>query len=63
MLLSSPVGATIADGSATGTIINDDVVAPVLPSLSVSDATRVEGNSGTAKLNFTVSLSQAPRVR
>ncbi|MCC8429963.1 cellulose binding domain-containing protein [Reyranella aquatilis] len=59
VLLSSPVGATIADGSGTGTIINDDVVAPVLPSLSVSDATRVEGNSGTAKLNFTVSLSQA----
>jgi hypothetical protein len=57
--LSSPVGATIADGSATGTIVNDDGTAPVLPGLSVSDATRVEGNSGTAKLNFTVSLSQA----
>ena len=57
--LSSPVGATIADGSGTGSITNDDVAAPVLPSLSVSDATRVEGNSGTAKLNFTVSLSNA----
>ncbi|NQW53970.1 MAG: cellulose binding domain-containing protein [Rhodospirillales bacterium] len=59
VLLSSSVGATIADGSGTGTIANDDVAAPVLPSLSVSDATRAEGNSGTAKLNFTVSLSKA----
>ena len=59
VMLSSPVGATIADGSGTGSITNDDVAAPVLPSLSVSDATRVEGNSGTAKLNFTVSLSNA----
>ena len=59
VMLSSPVGATIADGSGTGSITNDDVAAPVLPSLSVSDATRVEGNSGTAKLNFIVSLSNA----
>lgn len=59
VLLSSPVSATIADGSGTGTIANDDVAAPVLPSLSVSDAARAEGNSGTATLNFTVSLSKA----
>jgi chitinase len=58
VLLSSPVGATIADGSGTGTITNDDGAGPVLPGLSVSDATRAEGNSGTAKLNFTVSLSK-----
>jgi len=59
VLLSSPVGATIADGSGTGTIINDDGAAPDLPGLSVSNAMRAEGNSGTAKLNFTVSLSKA----
>jgi len=33
--------------------------APVLPSLSIADATRAEGNSGTAMLDFTVSLSKA----
>jgi chitinase len=60
VMLSSPVGGTIADGSATGIIVNDDVAAPpVLPSLSVGDATVVEGNSGTANLLFTVSLSKA----
>ena len=59
VLLSSPVGATIADGSGIGTIVNDDGTAPVLPGLSVSDATRTEGNSGTARLDFTVSLSKA----
>ena len=59
VLLSSPVGATIADGSGTGTITNDDGAAPVLPGLSVSDATRAEGNSGTGMLDFTVSLSKA----
>jgi chitinase len=59
VLLSSPVGATIADGSGTGTITNDDGAGPVLPGLSVSDATRAEGNSGTGMLDFTVSLSKA----
>ena len=59
VLLSSPVGATIAHGSGIGTITNDDVAAPVLPGLSVSDARRAEGNSGTAMLDFTVSLSKA----
>src|SRR5829696_6521534 len=35
--LSSPTGATIADGSAVGTIMNDDV-APGLPKVTISDA-------------------------
>ncbi len=56
--LSSPAGATIADGSATGTILNDDV-AVVLPKLSIADATVTEGNSGTADLTFTVTLDKA----
>ncbi|MBA4789699.1 MAG: cellulase family glycosylhydrolase [Rhizobiales bacterium] len=57
--LSAPSGATIADGLGTGTITNDDVVAPVLPTLSVSDATVAEGNSGTKVMTFTVTLSAA----
>ncbi|QTL02897.1 cellulase family glycosylhydrolase [Aquabacter sp. L1I39] len=57
LTLSNPAGATIADGSATGTIVNDDV-AP-LPALSVADASVTEGNSGTKELAFTVSLSAA----
>lgn len=56
LALSSPNGATIADGSAIGTITNDDA-APVLPTLSVGDATVVEGNNGLQDLAFTVTLS------
>ena len=55
--LSNPVGATILDGSATGTITNDDVP---LPTLSVADATQAEGNSGTTNLGFVVTLSAQP---
>ncbi|SEP49729.1 Aryl-phospho-beta-D-glucosidase BglC, GH1 family [Rhodospirillales bacterium URHD0017] len=57
LTLSSPNGATIADGTAVGTITNDDV-APT-PTLAVADATVTEGNSGTRNLAFTVSLSAA----
>ena len=57
LTLSSPSGATIADGTAIGTITNDDT-AP-LPALSVADATVSEGNSGVKDLAFTVSLSAA----
>ncbi len=55
LALSSPSGATIADGSAAGTITNDDV-APVLPTLSVGDASVAEGNGGLQDLAFTVTL-------
>ena len=41
--LSLPVNATIADGTATGTITDDDP----LPVLSIGDASGAEGNSGT----------------
>ena len=48
--LSSPNGATIADGNATGTIINDDVAPPPppppLPNLSISNTSVVEGTPG-----------------
>jgi hypothetical protein len=54
--LSSPSGLTIADGVGVVTIVNDDV-AVVVPSLSVSDATVVEGKNGSRTVSVTVSLS------
>lgn len=57
LTLSSPNGATLADGTASGTITNDDTAS--LPTLAVADATVAEGNSGTKSLAFTVSLSAA----
>lgn len=56
--LSSSVSATIADAQAVGTITNDDV-APVVPSITISDASLLEGNAGTPALSFVVTLSQA----
>ncbi len=56
--LSSPANATIADGSATGTITNDDGPPP-LPTLSIGDASITEGNSGTSPMTFPVTLSSA----
>jgi chitinase len=55
--LTNPVGATLADGQAVGTITNDDAAAT--PTLSIADASVAEGNSGTKTLTFTVSLSPA----
>ncbi len=55
--LNTPVGATLLDGSATGTITNDDA-AP--PTLSIADAAQAEGNSGTSNLGFVVTLSAQP---
>lgn len=56
--LTSATGATIATAQATGTIVNDDQP-PVLPTLSIGNATVTEGNSGTVNMTFTVTLSQA----
>jgi hypothetical protein len=50
--LSSAAGATIADSSGVGTIKDDDAS----PSLSVTDASRTEGDVG---MDFTVRLSAA----
>ncbi len=49
--LSSPTGATIADGQGVGTIVNDDGT-PI--QVSINDVSIVEGNSGTSLLTFTV---------
>jgi subtilisin-like proprotein convertase family protein len=54
--LSSAVNATIVDAEGTGTIVNDDSEA-TLPKLTISNASVVEGNSGTTNAVFTVSLS------
>ena len=47
VVLTGPVGATISHGTAAGTIINDDVAPPALPTLSISDTSVVEGNPGS----------------
>jgi hypothetical protein len=50
--LSNPsLGATIADGTATGTIINDDGPPPLV---TINDVTVTEGDSGTSLMTFTV---------
>ncbi len=53
--LSNNTNATLADGQGVGTITNNDNQ----PTLSISDATVTEGNSGTINAVFTVSLSNA----
>jgi len=53
--LSTPTGATLAAGQevGTGTILDNDST----PTLSISNASVQEGNSGTTDLVFTVMLS------
>ena len=56
LTLSSPTGATIADGAAIGTILTDEAI---VPKIAITDAILKEGDSGTRDLSFTVTLSQA----
>jgi Calx-beta domain-containing protein len=51
--LTKPKNATFQDKQGVGTIVDDDVT----PTLSISDATVVEGNSGATNAVFTLSLS------
>jgi Ca2+-binding RTX toxin-like protein len=53
--LSGATNASITDGQGVGTITNDDG----LPSLTISDITVTEGNSGSTNAIFLVSLSAA----
>jgi chitinase len=56
LALSSPSGVTIADGTATGTILNDDA----RPTLNIGNASFAEGSaSAPGHGTFIVSLSQA----
>ena len=52
--LSSPTNATIADGSATGTITDDDGPVTALPTLNIADDTVEEGDEA----EFLVTLSR-----
>jgi plastocyanin len=54
--LGTVTGATVADGTGTGTIQNDDT-APPPPSMSINDVTVSEGNGATRAATFTVTLS------
>jgi urease beta subunit len=49
--------AIMADWEATGTILNDDTSSA--PTIDISDAEIVEGNSGSRTMTFTVTLSHA----
>ncbi|WP_153159846.1 Calx-beta domain-containing protein [Zoogloea sp. 1C4] len=53
--LTTPTGATLGTASATGTILNDDM----LPTLGIAatSASKAEGNSGTTPFTFTVTRS------
>ncbi len=53
--LTGAANALIADSQGTCTIVNDDAT----PSLSISDATILEGNSGNVNARFTVTLLPA----
>ncbi|WP_420630459.1 Calx-beta domain-containing protein [Candidatus Leptofilum sp.] len=53
--LSMPSEATIDDGTAVGTITDDDP----LPTATIGNATVTEGDSGTVVAEFTVTLSGA----
>ena len=53
VVLSNAVSATIASGTGTGTIQNDDAT----PLLAIAAATTLEGNAGTHPLVFNVSLT------
>ena len=52
--LTSPVNATVADAQAVVTIANDDV-----PSISITDLSVNEGNTGTTNAVVTLTLSAA----
>jgi uncharacterized repeat protein (TIGR01451 family) len=51
--VTNVTGANVADGTAVGTIQNDDSG----PNLTINDVTLNEGNGGTTAYTFTVSLS------
>jgi hypothetical protein len=53
--LSAPVNAAIADGTGTGTIVDNDSE----PSLAINDITVTETDAGTVAATFTVTLSPA----
>jgi hypothetical protein len=59
--LTVAVGPLAEPGGAAALLINDGIwtLPPPPPSITISDATVIEGNTGTQAANFTVSLSAA----
>jgi|694.fasta_scaffold16546_2 RHS repeat-associated protein len=57
--LANANNALITQGVGIGTILDNDNLTPLLPSLSIGDVTVTEGDEGTQKTNFAVRLSQA----
>ena len=55
LVLTAPTGATVQDGVATGTIADDDV----LPTVSVNDASVVEGGSAALASSKAAGLADA----
>jgi hypothetical protein len=55
--LTSPVQATIADGTGVGTVADDDA-----PHASIDDVAVREGNAGPTTATFTVTLTAPPSV-
>jgi hypothetical protein len=53
--LSNPVNATVANGTSTVTIVDDDPT----PTLSINDVPTTEGTGGSTTASFTVTLSAA----
>src|SRR5207253_9214059 len=53
VILSSPTNAAIQDNVGVGAIVNDDG----WPTITISDVSHVEGNSGTSMFTFIVALS------
>jgi hypothetical protein len=51
--LTAATNATVFNGGVAGNILDDDMP----PTISISDASLVEGNSGTSVMTFVVSLS------
>jgi hypothetical protein len=56
--LSNPVNAELLDAQGVGAIVNDDGVVGT-PALRVGDVTVTEGDTGTTRATFTVSLDHA----
>ena len=57
--LSRPVGALLADGAGTGTVLDDDPAAVTGKRLAIGDVAVHEGDAGARVAAFTVSLSKA----
>jgi chitinase len=60
-LTSSTGGVLLNPAAATVTIVNDDGAAP-LPAVRVSKASVTEGNTGSPKMTFTITLAKAMKT-